>query len=93
MKTNFGKIIKELREKEKLSQMELSKKLGITQSSLARYELEQTEPKLSDIKKICSFFGIKADYLVGLEDEDGTKIIINYNYSTQNGNNNFGEIK
>lgn len=69
----YGKKLKEIRENKKLSQLELSKKIDITQSSIARYELEQTEPKLSDIIKICTFFEITADYFIGLEDETGAK--------------------
>ena len=64
----FGKKLRELREERGLSQMELSEKVDITQSSLARYELEKTEPKLSDIKKLCAFFKVSADYVLGLTD-------------------------
>ncbi|MBO4940325.1 MAG: helix-turn-helix transcriptional regulator [Clostridia bacterium] len=71
---NYGKILKELREEKKLSQTQLAEKLDISQSSLGRYELQQSEPRLSDIKKICEFFEITADYFIGLEDEAGTKI-------------------
>ena len=66
---NFGTLLKELREEKELSQMELSKQIDITQSSIARYELNKTEPKLTDIKKIAIFFGVTADYLLGLKDD------------------------
>lgn len=33
-----------------------------------RYELGKTEPKLTNIKKIASIYGVSADYLVGLTD-------------------------
>ena len=64
---NFGTLLKELREEKELSQMELSKQIDITQSSIARYELNKTEPKLTDIKKIAIFFDVSADFLLGLE--------------------------
>ena len=64
----FGEKIKELREEKGLSQMNLSKQIDITQSAIARYELELTEPRASDIKKICEFFNITSDYLIGLEE-------------------------
>lgn len=69
----YGKKLTELRNEKGLSQQELANKIEITQSSIARYELEKTEPKLSDIKKICQFFEISADEFIGLQDESGTK--------------------
>lgn len=63
----FGEKIKELREEKGLSQMNLSKQIDITQSAIARYELELTEPRASDIKKICEFFNVTSDYLIGLD--------------------------
>ena len=65
---SLGEKLKELREEKELSQMKLSKLIGITQAAIARYELNITEPKASDIKKFCLFFGITSDYLIGLED-------------------------
>ena len=48
--------------------MQLSNLVEITQSAIARYELNITEPKASDIKKFCVFFDVTSDYLLGLED-------------------------
>ena len=48
--------------------MELSKKVDISQSAIARYELGKTEPKASDIIKLTEFFCVSADYLLGLSD-------------------------
>ena len=62
---NFGEILKDLREEQTLSQMQLSKKVDITQSAIARYELNKTEPRLSDIRKLCQYFEVSADYLLG----------------------------
>ena len=65
---NFGAILKELREEKNLSQLQLSRLVDISQSSIARYELNQAEPRLSDIRKLAIFFGVTADYLVGMEE-------------------------
>ena len=65
----LGIRLKELREEKGLSQMQLSKQIDITQPAIARYELNKTEPRASDIKKFCLFFGVTADYLIGLENE------------------------
>ncbi len=64
----IGAKIKQLREEIGLSQMELSKKVDISQSAIARYELGKTEPKASDIIKLAEFFCVSADYLLGLSD-------------------------
>ncbi|MBS1305895.1 MAG: helix-turn-helix domain-containing protein [Christensenellaceae bacterium] len=64
----FGAILKELREEKNLSQLQLSRLVDISQSSIARYELNQAEPRLSDIRKLAIFFGVTADYLVGMEE-------------------------
>ena len=64
----FGAFLKELREEKNLSQLQLSRLVDISQSSIARYELNQAEPRLSDIRKLAIFFGVTADYLVGMEE-------------------------
>lgn len=66
----FGIKIKELREEKNLSQMELSRLTDISQSAIARYELEKTEPRLSDIRKLCLFFECSANFLLNIEDMD-----------------------
>lgn len=64
----LGEKLKELRIEKGISQMQLSNLVEITQSAIARYELNITEPKASDIKKFCVFFDVTSDYLLGLED-------------------------
>lgn len=64
----IGDRIKQLRDEAGLSQMELSEKIGLSQSAIARYELNKTEPKASDIIRLSEFFGVSADYLLGLSD-------------------------
>ena len=74
----FGTILKELRTEKNLSQKALSKATEITQSSIARWELNKTEPQSSEIRKLALFFSVSADYLLGLEDETGKKIYEKY---------------
>lgn len=64
----LGERIKELRQEQKISQMQLSKQTGITQAAIARYELNISEPRATEIKKLCDFFGVTSDYLIGLDD-------------------------
>ncbi len=50
-----------------ISQMTLSALTGISQSSLARWELGQSEPRASEIVVLCKHYGISADELLSLE--------------------------
>ena len=56
------KIIRKLalaRAKKGFSQRNLAKKIGVTQSALARFETGNTNPTLSFIQKITSCLGLK----------------------------------
>ena len=72
----YGKILKELRTEKALTQKQLAMILQCNQSMIARWEKEECEPTESVIRRTAQFFSISADYLLGLENEDGTK---NYN--------------
>ena len=63
----YGKIIKELRQENNLTQKQLAEKLGCNQSMIARYEKEECEPIESIIVKTARLFNITSDYLLGLE--------------------------
>ena len=49
----------EARIQKKLTQKELAKKMGITQSALARFESGRTNPTLSFLQKITTGLGLK----------------------------------
>jgi len=72
---NFAKIAKELREESGLSQMQLSKKLGISAAAIGFLELDKHEPNSATIIAYSKFFKISADYLLGIE-EDLSNIVI-----------------
>lgn len=64
----FKDRLKELRLSRDLSQMQLSIKLNISQSAIAKWELGKTEPTASAIITLANFFGETTDYILGLED-------------------------
>ena len=64
----FGERLKELRLAQRLSQMELADKTGISQSAIAKWELGKTEPTASAITTLADFFGESTDYLLGRYD-------------------------
>jgi len=57
-----------LREKHGLSQKDLAQKFGISNFALSRYERGEADPDSELIKKFAEFFGVSADYLLGLTD-------------------------
>ena len=65
---SYKERIKELRLSKGLSQMQLAKRLNLSQSAIAKWELGKTEPTASAIILLAKFFGETADYLLGLED-------------------------
>lgn len=67
-----GYILKKLRKEKGLSQIELSKKLNVTQGTIARIESNNRVPSMELTKKIAKFFDVSLDYLEGLvEDKNG----------------------
>lgn len=64
----FGKRLKELRQLKNISQMQLSIMTGISQSAIAKWELDKTEPTASALITLSEFFDESVDYLLGIED-------------------------
>ena len=64
----FSERLKELRKWKNLSQMDLSKETGISQSAIAKWELDKTEPTASALLTLSEYFGESVDYLLGKED-------------------------
>ena len=65
----YGNKIKELRTEKGLTQSELAIKLQTSQRNISKYELELLDLNTELIIKICKFFEVSADYLLGLEPE------------------------
>ena len=71
---SFGKILKDLRTERHLSQQQLADLLNISQSAIAKWELDKTEPTASAIVSVALFFDVSCDFLLGLKDEFDNKI-------------------
>ena len=63
----FQERIKELRIQKGMSQMELAKATGISQSAIAKWELGKTEPTATAIITLAQFFEETTDYILGVE--------------------------
>lgn len=65
MDLTFGEKIKLLREEKELNQTELGKAVNMTQRKVSYLEHDKYEPSVEDLKALCRFFNISADYLLG----------------------------
>ena len=59
--------IKFLRENKKLTQTELSKKLGITRASVNAWELGISVPSTQYLVELARIFEVSTDYLLGMK--------------------------
>ena len=60
--------LKELREEKGITQTKLAMEIGIKQRALSSYETGEFEPPLAVIKKLCDYFGVTSDYLLGFSE-------------------------
>ena len=64
----YGERLRELRCEKGLTQKQLAEKLNISQKSLGKYERESLDLSTELIVRICRYFQVSADYLLGLDD-------------------------
>ena len=65
MKTIVAEHIKELMSSEKRTQTEFATAIGVGQSSVSDWLNSKSEPSVENLWKICDYFDISIDYLVG----------------------------
>lgn len=73
----FAETLKAIRIDRGYTQRYMYTRLGISPNGYASYEQGRTEPNIETLKKICILLDVSANYLVGLEDENGEKTYIN----------------
>ena len=64
----FGVRLKELRNERKLTQAQAADIFGVSKTTICQWETQKQEASLDDVVKIAQYFGVSADYLLGLED-------------------------
>lgn len=64
----IGQRIRELRIDAGISQQKLAEEIGVNRSAVSFWESGTNEPKATYIAKLAKFFGVSADYLLGLEE-------------------------
>ena len=61
----FGEKIRMLREEKEMNQTQLGEAVYMTQRKVSYMELDRYEPSLKDLRALCQFFHVSADYLLG----------------------------
>ncbi|MCM1440323.1 MAG: helix-turn-helix transcriptional regulator [Roseburia sp.] len=64
----FTARLKELRKERGITQKQLAEQINTTDDSIFSWENGRSQPDIENIKKLCKFFSVSADYLLGLED-------------------------
>lgn len=64
----MGNKLRELRTERGLKAKEVAMFLEITERAYYHYEQDKRDPSIDIIKKLCRFFEVSADYLLGLSD-------------------------
>ncbi len=62
---SIGEKLKELREKNGKTQLDISKFLGVTYQTIYKYEKDIAVPPADAIVKLAEYFNVSTDYLLG----------------------------
>lgn len=65
----FGERLQKLRSEKGLSQAQLSKRLGVSASQIANYEMGRRFPSIQVLIDISRVLGVSTDYLLGIISE------------------------
>ena len=65
---NFSTRLKQLRQKNKLTQGELADILGLKPTAVSNYESERNEPSFDKLISLSKYFDVSCDYLLGVSD-------------------------
>ena len=65
----LGERLKQLRSKKELTQAEMAKEIGISQSTYALYETDKRQPDYDKLFSIAQCFAVTTDYLLGVSDD------------------------
>lgn len=59
--------IREMRQAQGMSQVELAGRLGVTKQSVSNWENDNIQPSIEMLVKLAQTLSVSADYLLGLE--------------------------
>ena len=64
-KSKFASNLSKLRREKGLSQRQAAAELGVSQALLSHYENDSREPRLDFVVKICDYYSVTTDYMLG----------------------------
>lgn len=64
----FAERLKNLRNEQGLTLLQLSKEIYVSTNTISRWEREERLPNIENIIALAKFFKVSADYLCGLVD-------------------------
>ncbi|MBQ8209251.1 MAG: helix-turn-helix transcriptional regulator [Clostridia bacterium] len=65
--------IRNIREDKDLTQQQVADGMGIKREQYRRYESGENEMKVSHIIRLCEFYQLSADYIIGITDKEIVK--------------------
>lgn len=67
---DYRQRLKEVREDRDFTQAQIGAVINKSQQGYNHIEAGRAELKIDDLKKLCEFYNLSADYLVGLTDDN-----------------------
>ena len=69
----IGQRVRDLRKQKRMSQTELAKSAGVSQTTVTAWETGKAEPSSSAVAKLADIFNVTTDYLLGRPNKQETK--------------------
>lgn len=67
---NYRTRMRNIREDRDLTQREVGKVINKSQQGYSHIEDGRAELKIDDLIKLCKFYGVSSDYMIGLTDKE-----------------------
>ena len=66
---NYRKRLREIRSNQGLTQATVATVIGKSQQGYNHIEVGRAELKIEDLAKLCEYYNLSADYIIGLTDK------------------------
>ncbi|MDE5984030.1 MAG: helix-turn-helix domain-containing protein [Eubacterium sp.] len=66
---DYKKRLRDLRVDRDITQSQIAEILYVKQSAISSYELGKRQYQIEDLIKLCEFYNVSADYILGFTDE------------------------
>lgn len=66
----FCKRLESLRKSYNITQKQLADKLGVAKQTVSNWENDNILPSVETLIRICKFFNVSTDYMLGLDDKN-----------------------